>query len=91
MNSICLPEYSSNCDFYTYIDMTLDVSSNFPTLSPNSATLFASSMANLNLLYSSVKDSFSVIFDTGAILAISFDKNDFVGPIITLSNHRLGG
>ena len=32
-----------------------------------------------------------MIFDTGASLAISFDKNNCVDPIMPLLNHRLRG
>ena len=32
-----------------------------------------------------------MISDTRASLSISFDKNEFIGPIRTLSNHRLEG
>ena len=35
--------------------------------------------------------SFTVIFDTGASLAITFNKDDFVGPIRLLDNQKLGG
>ena len=37
------------------------------------------------------ESSFPVIFDSGASLAISPNKGDFVGPIETLSNLKLGG
>ena len=66
------------------------MSSTCPALSASGDVYMASSMTNINLLYSAVKDNFYVIFDTGTSLAISFDKNDFVGPIKTLANHRLG-
>ena len=68
MDSICLLEYSVNFDFHTYKDVTLDVSSNYPALNTSGATFVASSMANVNLLYNFVKDSFSVMFDTGLVL-----------------------
>ena len=71
--------------------MTLDISSSCPALSTSDATFVDSSMANVNLLYNSVKYSFFVIFDTGDSLDTSFDKNNFTGPITTLSNHRPGG
>ena len=91
MNSIRLPKYSVNYDFRKYRDVTLYVYSNCPALSTSGTAFIASNMANVNLLYDSMIDKFSVIFDNMAILAISFDKNDYFGPIIPLSNHGLGG
>ena len=46
-------------------------------------------MAPVDLLYPSTS-SFPIIFDSGASLAITFDRSDFVGPIRPLSSH-LGG
>ena len=91
MDIICFPKYSVNYDFHIYNELTLDVSSNCPALNISGADVVASCMTNVNLLYNSMKDSFSIIFDTGASLAISFDKQYFVGPIMPLSNHRFGG
>ena len=81
IDSICLPEYSVNCNFHTYKDATLDISSSCPALSTSGAAFIDSIIANVSLLYNSVKDSFSMIFDTGASLFIQFDKNDFAGPV----------
>ena len=77
-DSICLLEYSINCDFHTYKDVALEVSSNYPALSTRGTTFVASSMDNVNLLYNSVKDSFSVIFDTGDSLTISLIRLFFL-------------
>ena len=81
INIICLPKYSVSYNFYTYKDVALDISSNCPALSTSVGAFVTSSIDNINLLYNSVKDSFSMIFDTGASLFIQFDKNDFAGPV----------
>ena len=48
-------------------------------------------MGYVDLIYRCNNSSFPVIFDAGAILAISMDKSDFVGTIRPLTNHMLGG
>ena len=91
IDDICLPEYFVNCDFHTHKDVTLDVSSTSPALSSITSAYIASSMTNVNLLFSGARDSFAVIFNTGTSLAISFDEHDFVGPIRPLTNYMLVG
>ena len=48
-------------------------------------------MESIDLMYRNPNLVFSLIFDTGASLGISFEKNDAVGPIINLYDHNLGG
>ena len=61
--------------------MTLDVSPTPPSLRSSAIAFIASSLENVHLICNRCQDSFPVIFDTGAGLAIYFDKNDFVGGI----------
>ena len=91
IDDICLPEYSVNCDFHPHKDVTMDGTSTSPALSSTTVAYIDSSTANVNLLYSGARDSFSIRFDTNASFEISFDKSDFVGPIRPLTNHMLGG
>ena len=90
MDSIYTTEYSVNYDYRTYRDVTLDVSSNFPTLSVSGAAYISSRMKNINLLYSTVKDIFPVIFDTGVSLPIYY-RNYYADPIKPIVSYRLGG
>ena len=90
ISDICLPEVSVNYDFHTYKVVTLDVGHNSgPCLSPKAC--IATTMESVDLVYRDPNSYFSVIFDSGASLGISFDKNNFVGPIRPLPNHKLGG
>mgnify|MGYP004204804165 CR=1 FL=1 len=91
MESICLLESSVNCNFHTHRYVTLDVSPTPSSLRISATAFIYFSLENVHLLYNKCQDSFPVIFDTGASLAISFDKNDFVGNIRPLTNHRLEG
>ena len=43
------------------------------------------------LLYQCDNTRFPVVFDSGASLAITMNKSDFVGPICPLTNRWLGG
>ena len=92
MESIYLPKLFVNCNFHTHRDVTLDMSPTPPSLSTSAAVFIASSLETLYLLHNKCQDSFPIIFDTGASLAVHFfDKNDFVCNIRPLANHRLGG
>ncbi len=48
-------------------------------------------LGQVDLLHASSSAKFPVIFDSGATLAISPDKNDFAGAIRPLHNRHLGG
>ena len=52
-----------------------------PSLSPSSQGLVAARMVNINLQYTCNTNSVLVIFDSGASLAVTFDKGGFVGLI----------
>lgn len=87
---ICLPEVLVSCDFHTYKDVTLDVGhSSIPCLSPK--VCISTAMGSVDLMYRDPNSGFSMIFESGVGLAISFDKNGFVGPIRPLPYHKLGG
>ena len=75
VNSLCLPEVSVNYVYHTSYDVTRDVCPFFAPC-PIPKRLLATFMAPVDLFYPST-DSFPVIFDSGASLAISFDKFDF--------------
>ena len=90
ISCICLPETSVNCNYHTHRDVTLDVNPHLE-LAPSPKALIAATMGQVNLSYGPSSSGFPVIFDTGASLAITFEKSDFVGPIRPLFNHCLGG
>ena len=90
ISDICLLEISVDCDFHTYKDVTLDVAHN-PSPYLSTKECLATSMKSVDLMYRNPNSGFSIIFDTGASLGISFDNKYFVGPIRPLSNHNLGG
>ena len=90
ISSICLPEIEVNCAHHTHAD----ISPVLPLPSLSTAAFNATCMGDVNLYLNGVTGPsapFKVIFDTGASLAISPDKNDFVGPISPLSGLTLGG
>ena len=72
MESICFLELSVNCNFHTHRDVTLDMSPTPPSLSTSAAVFIASSLETLYLLHNKCQDSFPIIFDTGASLAVHF-------------------
>ena len=90
VKNICLPEATVQCDHHTSYDVTLDTFP-VPALSPTPQSLIATALGDVNLKYSCAISSFPVIFDSGASLAITFDRSDFVGTIRPLSNQYLGG
>ena len=74
---------------HTYRDVTLNVAST-PCSVLSSSAYLAADTGEVNLLYQDKNSSFPAVFDTGAILGISFNKSDFVGSIRALINHTLG-
>ena len=83
--SLCLLEHTLDFDFHTYLDVTSH------EISRDLAACMVADLSCVNLLPVDATVIFPMIFDSGASLAISFVKEDFVGPIHPLKNRQLGG
>ena len=86
LSSICLPEMTVRFDHHTMHTSVLPMPA-----APCHQGLIATAMGQVDLQYSCDTTSFPVIFDSGASLAITPNRGDFVGPIRPLTNQSLGG
>ena len=87
ISGICSSEHTVHCDHHTSYD---DVPYSTQCYSPSPQDLIGASMGTVDLVYRCNTSKFPIVFDTGASLAISMDKSDFVGSIFPLSQ-TLGG
>ena len=90
ISSLVLPEITIQCDHHTSYDVVPSSNASKSSIDLSSKGLIAASMRPIDLFYPSTT-SFPVIFDSGASLAISFAKSNFVGPIRPLEGQSLGG